>query len=84
MYFLCIYDVILSIKLYKIKKIRNFNLILTDKKFDFYNFFDYTISIMHKLAFYEPAYLLSIFRNYLNINIKQIICIKRRDYGKSV
>lgn len=39
---------------------------------------------MHKLAFYEPAYLLSIFRNYLDINIKQIICIKRREYGKSV
>lgn len=39
---------------------------------------------MHNLAFYETAYLLSIFRKCKNINIKQILCIKRRDYGKSI
>ena len=39
---------------------------------------------MHKLTFYESAYLLSIFRKLKNININTNLMYKRRDYGKSI
>lgn len=39
---------------------------------------------MHKLTFYEFAYLLSIFRKLKNINININLMYKRRDYGQNI